>query len=80
MGEAAAEAGGYLREVERKVGQRPPVPGAVPKEQWFHGGDRLASIYRFDVRFHGRHLIIYKYMLIRYIDDMQGSIIAANMS
>ena len=33
MGEAAAEAGGYLREVERKVGQRPPVPGAVPKEQ-----------------------------------------------
>ena len=31
MGEAAAEAGGYLREVERKVGQRPPGAGSRPQ-------------------------------------------------
>jgi hypothetical protein len=57
-GQTAAEAGGFLGEVECQVGERPPVPGAVPNEQRFHDGDQLASICRFDVRFHGRSLFV----------------------
>jgi len=53
-GQAAAEARGLLGEVEREVGKRPPIARAVRDQQRLHQGNKLAPVFRFNVRIHGR--------------------------
>jgi len=53
-GQAAAEARGLLGEVEREVGKRPPMARAFRDQERLHQGNKLAPVFRFDVRIHVR--------------------------